>query len=239
MNKALNNLKIDLENIFKDKLVSVILYGSAVTENYNPKFSDINLIVIIEDLVASDLKIACKSVKKWIKAKHSAPLFIDRQEWFDSNDVYAVEYSDIKERYKIIYGDNLVELLEIDAKDIRLQCESEIKHLLVKLRQNYLLYNKDKNLMKEMLKATSRSIIAIFRAILRLMGQKVPYDHKEVVNNLAEKINFDNNILIDILLFREKKKRFSSRELEHNVQELIDLLEQILKYIDKFEVTGD
>lgn len=236
MNKILNNLKIDLENIYKEKLISIILYGSAATYGFNPKTSDINLIVIIENLTAQDLKTGHSTIKKWIKTQNPAPLFIDSKEWLNSTDVYALEYSDIKERYKIIYGENLVSELNIDKKDLRLQCESEIKHILVKLRQAYLLNCKDKDIIKLLIKNSSKSIIAIFRAILRLLNEDVPHEHEEVVKKLSEKMEFDHNIFLDILLFRENKKKFNSKELENVIQKLIDSLDQMLGYIDKFEI---
>lgn len=236
MSKHLNNLKIDLEKIYKNRLSSIILYGSAAVESYNPKTSDINLIVIIENLVSQDLKAAYPVIKKWLKTKNPTPLFMDKQEWFNSLDVYAIECSDIKERHKIIYGENLVTPITIDLKDIRLQCESETKHMLVRLRQAYLVNNRDKRLIKELLIRVSKSTTAIFRAVLRLLNEPVPEDPKEVVKIIAEKLKFDNNVFIDILLFRENKKKFNNRELEENIQKLIDSLEFILNYIDKLEV---
>ncbi len=29
-------------------------------------------------------------------------------EWYSSFDVYAIEYSDIRENYRIIYGENII-----------------------------------------------------------------------------------------------------------------------------------
>src|SRR5574344_1647211 len=134
MNKILeeliNNLK---DNFNEEKLKSVILYGSCAVEDCSEKFNNINVIVVLKNLCAKDLKLSEKLAAKFLKKAHVLPLFMDYDEWQNSADVYAIEYSDIKDRYKILFGENIVDDLNVENNDLRFQCEQETKALLIRL----------------------------------------------------------------------------------------------------------
>lgn len=233
MNKLTDNLIQKLTEIFKERLTSVILYGSCAVDNCNNAFSDINTIVVIDELNASDLKSANPALKEWMKTKNPLPLFMDKQEWLNSCDVYPIEYSDIKDRYRILYGENVVEFLEITNANLRLQCEHEVKNLLIKLRQTYLGNSNDNKVIETLIKTSSKSFFALFRAVLRLTETVVPFKNEDVIDKLAEKTNIDKDIFMQILEFRINSKAIAKNEFEAVIQKLINSTDLILKYVDK------
>lgn len=240
MNKTqiINNLIEKLKNIFKEKLISVVLYGSCAANLCENKYSDINTIVVIDNLQALDLKKANSAIKDFIKTKNPLPLFMDRDEWFNSCDVYPIEYSDIKERYSILYGEDLVAPLILEKKNLRLQCEHEIKNLLIKLRQNYLAQSNNLKAIESLLITSSKSFFALFRAILRLTEQNVSFNHEEAIDTLANKVKIDKEMFLKLLKLRKNSKWFEPKvikqsEYEITIQKLIDSTNEILKYIDK------
>lgn len=243
MDKYLNTLTDNLKEIFKTRLSSVFLYGSCAVEDCSKSFSDINLMVIIENLCAADLKKAHKCVEKFVKSAKYLPIFMDKEEWFNSCDVYAIECSDIRERNKIIYGENLIDNLNIDKKNLRLQCETELKNLLIRLRQTYLAKSNDKKVLKNLIYMSSKTFMVIFRTILRLLNEPVPIQHADVVMKFSDKvkecncgIDFDCEMFLKILEFRSKPKHIKNEEFELIIQKLIDTTNSVLKYVDKLEV---
>lgn len=242
MNKKLDNLIKDLKELFNERLVSVILYGSCVTGDCEGDFSDINTIVLIDNLTAIDLKNSYSAVRGFSTNrlwgifpyhKHPAPLFMDKAEWINSCDVYPIEYSDIKARYEIVYGEDLIAPLNPEKKNLRHQCEYEMKNLLIKLRQNYLGRSNDKKEVEYLLKISSKSFFAVFRAILRLTEESVPFDHKEVIALLARKVKIEKEVFFKILELRTNSKAIDKKEYETAVQKMIDSADEILKYVDK------
>lgn len=233
MDKTTTNLIVDLENIFKENLVSVVLYGSAAFGEFHHGISDLNLMIILEKLSASDLKSVFPSIKKWKKTGNSLPVFMTKEEIFNSCDTYPIEYSDIKERHRILYGEDFWDSLTINKPDLRLQCETELRNIMLKLRQTYLENSNDKKSTENLIKRSSTSIIAIFRAVLRLLDENIPAGHREVLDLLSTKIDFDKDIFVDILLLREKKKNFLFKDSSIIIQKLIDSLDKITNYVDK------
>lgn len=243
MNKLVitSELITNLKEVFEEKLVSVILYGSCAGDVCENKFSDINIIVVIDNLLAADLKMANSALKEFVKTKNPLPLFMDKDEWFNSCDVYPIEYSDIKERHTILYGEDIVKPLVLEKTNLRLQCEHETKNLLIKLRQNYLLQSNNIDAIEKLLKTVSKSFFALFRAILRLTQEQVSFDHVETINSLSENVAIDKEVFFKLLELRKNTKGTSwfapkvipKSECETTIQKLIDSTNEILKYIDK------
>ena len=128
----------DLKDIYGENLLSVILYGQNTDSEQYKDESGQNIIVIFNKLEASDIKNAIVAIKKWIKAKNALPIIMSESEWQNSADVYPIEYIEIKNNYEILYGKNVVAPISVSKYDLRLQCEYEIKNLLVRIRQIYL-----------------------------------------------------------------------------------------------------
>ena len=235
MNKLviLSSLIEKLKDVFGEKLVSVVLYGSCANDECENEFSDINTIVVIDKLLAIDLKNATFALKDFMKTKHPLPLFMDKEEWFNSCDVYPIEYSDIKDRYKILFGEDIVESLVLEKTNLRLQCEHETKNLLIKLRQNYLAKSNDLKAIETLLKKSSKGFFALFRAILRLTEAEVSFNHKEAINVLSQKVKIEKDVFLKLLEFRTNAKAIPKNEYELTIQKLIDSTDEILKYIDK------
>jgi len=241
MEKFLNEFIKNLRATFGERLSSVFLYGSCAVEDCSRTFSDINLMVIIKDLRALDLKNAHKFSEKYTKGAKYLPIFMDKEEWLNSCDVYPIEYSDIKARHKIVHGENLIEGLNIEKKYLRLQCEQETKNLLIRLRQTYLAKSTDTKSIKNLIKTSSKTFVVIFRTILRLSDIDVPTTHFDVVGCFAEKIKsnaieFDKELFEKILEFRKDERVIKNSELDSVIEKMIDTTNSVLKYVDKLEI---
>ncbi|HSA07689.1 MAG TPA: hypothetical protein P5556_10985 [Candidatus Gastranaerophilales bacterium] len=233
MNKNIEILIDGIKNVVGNRLLSVILYGSYVDQTES-KTSDINLMVVIEQLTAIDLKKMHSAIKKWQKSSAGLPVFMGKTEWFASSDVYPMEYADIKDRHSILYGEDIVLDLKIDKCHLRLQCESETKNLLIRLRQGYVANSSDNKITGELIVNSSKSLVAIFKTVLRLTSdEKVSNDKNEIINKVSSLIGLDAEVFAKILEFRDNKKAIRSNEYDLIIQKLIDSIYDVLKYVDK------
>ncbi len=232
-NKILSEFKSDLKDLYNEKLCSIIIYGSCAVDDCSSATSDINAIVILDQLSALDLKKSHNIIKKWIKTKNPLPIFMDKEEWFNSTDIYPIEYSDIKERYKILEGEDVVAPLILKNDHLRLMCEHEIKNILIKLRQNYLINSSNYSAVKELIFAATKSLIAILRATLRLTNLEVPKINENMVDLLSSILNIDKNEIIKLFEIKNKQLEIKKDNYESTIQFLIDTTDKILKSVDK------
>src|SRR6185437_814024 len=131
---TLDELVTQLKAAFGDDLTSVVLYGSAAGGEHNPKRSDQNVLVIVRKIPMSAARAIAASAKAWADAGNPPPLVMTADEWRGSADIFPMEYADILERHRVLYGNAPFDGLAVKQEDLRLQLEHEAMGKLLKLR---------------------------------------------------------------------------------------------------------
>ena len=102
-----------------DNLVSIVLYGSAADGDFHPEYSDLNLLCLVKDVSLAALNKIASVVSWWRGKRHHPPLVITCQELIASADVFSIEFSDMRQRYRVLHGE--------DPLDGRVSCD--LRHL--------------------------------------------------------------------------------------------------------------
>lgn len=226
LDKFIESLKENLG----ENLISVIAFGSMA--NVEDAKNNLNLMVVTSKLTAENLYDISKPVQKWIKGKNPVPVFMNIEEWYSSFDVYAIEYSDIKANHKILYGEDLVKNIIINKHDLRLQCESELKSLLLKYKNNFVVNIKSDKHMKFTLSQVIKTLLIIFRSILRLYDMEVPYRAVDIIEQVAKVINFDKEIMLKLAKVKYERDDYTKKELQAVEAGLLTDIQSILKQVD-------
>ena len=227
----------ELQNVFKQRLKSVFVYGSKASADSYAFNENTDLMIIVESLSGEDLKNISKPVKKWMggffdRNKNPVPVFMGEKEWFNSADTYAMEYADIKENHKIIYGENLICNTEVKREDLRLRCETETKNLLMKCRSHYLIYADNyRNLQKSFIPVV-KTINAIFKTVLRLKNIETAQSAHENLNKTAELYSCDKVFYEKLLCYKEKYCKMNKKETLDLMDKTIEQLDKLLEYIN-------
>src|SRR5438552_5574529 len=117
-------------------LTSVILYGSAAEGEFHPEYSDLNLLCVLQDTSFASLSKIAGAVEWWRKKKHHPPLILSPQELKDTADVFSIEFMDMKQRHRVLYGEDLLSNLDVPMHLHRSQIEYELREKLFLLRQH-------------------------------------------------------------------------------------------------------
>src|ERR1700748_1393185 len=189
---SLEELVSQLKAAYGADLHSIVLYGSAAAGEHIAKRSDYNVLVIVDALDAAKLAGASSAARAWREAGNPAPLTLTRPEWRASSDIFPMEYADILDRHKILFGDSPFDGIRVDKKDLRLQLEQEARGKLIKLRQGTLASGNDGARQVELLAASASAIMIIFRAFLRLQVVVAPKDTVALAQDVAKVAAFDS-----------------------------------------------
>src|SRR5580704_15701061 len=114
MEQKLQELVDRLRKAERDRLVSVILYGSAVSGNHHGEFSDLNVLCVLTRITPSELADAEPIFKWWRAQGNPSPLLLSEEELRTSTDCFPIEFEDMKERRRVLHGPDLIQDLEID-----------------------------------------------------------------------------------------------------------------------------
>jgi len=219
---------------YGDNLKSITLFGSAASEDFSKKYSDYNLIFVLDKLVPAELKKSTKLVQKWTKSGNSIPLFFDEDHIKTSTDVFPIEFYDIKSNRKILYGNDPFKDVEIHNGNLRHQCESELKGKILQLQSKYVeVANKDKEIARLMMESFS-AFLSIFKGIVRLVGKEPDQNKRALVEQLAAIINFSPNIFMELLDIREGKAILPRKDTPEKFEDYLEQLKEITNFVDKF-----
>jgi len=206
-----------------DNLKSISLYGSAVGEDFIPKESNVNLLFIMERIDSPDLKKSLKLVSQG-RRKGIVPLFLTIQHMKSSTDTFPVEFLEMKENYIVLYGRDILGELKVDSRNVRLQCEQQLKGGLIRLYQLYLEIGMRDKRIRSLLINSLTSFIPIFRSLLRLKGKVLPVKKRDIISDLEREFSVSGDIFLKVLQMKEGKK------VEDNLERLFgDYLKEVEK----------
>ena len=222
----------DLLDNLDDNVRAILIYGSAAGVNYNPGISNINIAVIVKDLDFSVLNQSLDLVKWGHKHKIATPLFFTKEYILSALDVFPVEFTEIKELHKVIFGDDIFKDLDIPVKDIRLLCEQQLKGKLLHLRQAYLDIGKNPTILKRILLSTLSDLVPVFRQLIILNGQKPIEQKAEMFGQLAKIFSLDLQPFLAIYQDKNKKILISSNQVIAHLQNFLNQLENLSRHMD-------
>jgi len=213
-----------LINLLDDNIVSIFIYGSATGRNYVVGKSDINLAVVFKELHFSVLKKSLEVVSWGIAKKIPAPLMLTVRHIQTSTDAFPMEFLEMKNNHRLLYGQDLLKDLPIQESNLRLQCEQQLKGKLIRIRQAYLEAGLNKKRMRSLLRDSLNSIFPVFRGLLRIkMRQEPPTDKEQIINNMAKYFKIDREIFTSVLKETEISELFFEKYIKEIERLAIDI----------------
>lgn len=122
---------LDLQQIFGERLLALAAYGRA---DLHPAPS----LALVRNLTARDLDECAARVASWHRGGCATPLLLTMDEFAGSLDAFPIEYGEILDTYRLIFGADPFVGLTIGTEDLRRECETLVKSHLVHLRENYI-----------------------------------------------------------------------------------------------------
>jgi predicted nucleotidyltransferase len=186
-------------------LSSVILYGSAAAGDFNPEFSNLNLLCILRDTRFADLSAIAPVVAWWRRQKHPAPLVMTWEEAERSTDVFSIELLDMQRHHRMLFGDDRLTGLRIPMHLHRTQVEYELREKTILLRQRLLEHAGNDHDLWNLLLGSFPAFTTLFRHALIALGDASHRSKREAIQTLALRIQFDPSALMQLLDVRERK----------------------------------
>jgi hypothetical protein len=216
----------------------VILFGSAVAGDFHPEVSNLNLLCVIRDSSFAALQALAPAVKWWDAQKQPPPQFMTRDEIDRSTDVFTIEFMDMQQHHRVIFGEDVLQGLSIPVNLHRVQVEYELREKLALLRQHLLLASGNDSRLWELLVRSVSSVATLFRHALIVLGHDAPVGKREAVQVLSKQIGFDASGILQVLDVRERKSERKQFEVADVFSRYLAALEQITKAVDNMLDSG-
>jgi hypothetical protein len=231
---TLEELVSQLRAAYGTALRSVVLYGSAAS-GQQTKRSDQNVLVIVDSLDAQRLMAASAVSRAWADAGNPAPLTLKSAEWRGSSDIFPMEYADILERHRVLYGELPFDGITVDRSHLRLQLEQEAMGKLIKLRQGVLASGGDGQRQLDLLAASVSAIMIVFRAFLRLHGEKPATENVALAEAVGRRVGFDPAPFVRVVRHVRGETALKLGDAGSVLAGYLAGTEQLVSYLDTYQ----
>jgi predicted nucleotidyltransferase len=230
--KRLQKLVDGLKSAFGEELESVILYGSAATDEFHAKHSDLNVLVVVKNSRFHKVGRASEIARWWNKTGNPPPLFFTAHEIAESSDVFPIEFGDMKDAHDVLFGRDVLADLTIDRTHLRMECEHELRGKLLQLRSRYVLVQGDVRESTTLLTQSISSFAVMFRHALKLVGKPAPVRKEEIFKSAADEFKFDPSPFVEILAVRKGERKLTAAELDPLFEKYFDGVEEVIDRVD-------
>jgi predicted nucleotidyltransferase len=231
MEQKLEELVERLQKAHQERLISVVLYGSAARGDHDEEFSDLNVMCVLKAVTPQELAASEPVFKWWQGLKYPSPLLLSEEEVRTSTDCFPIEFHDMQENRRVLAGRDVIKDLAIDKTFYRAQVEHELRAKLLRLRQKAASVLADKQALLRLMIDSVSSFFILSRHALLLSGVAVGWQKRDVARNLP-KIGVDASPFETLLDLRERQIKTSDAEPESLFANYLKQIEAVVTHVD-------
>lgn len=233
LQKSIELAQKELNQLFGDQISGLLVYGSAAGDDFLEGQSDLNLLVVLRTLDLSALDIMRQFLKRVGKVRMPAPLMLTKEQIHTSADVFPIEYLEIQEKHKLLQGEDPFAGLEINQKNLRHECEHELKGRLMRLRQSFLEIGANAKDLQALLLAAHNANFPAFRAALRLKQVMPPLKKESVTAALAQHFELDGDLFKTVYQLRVKTLTLDGPGMRVIFEKYLAEVEKLAAIVDR------
>jgi hypothetical protein len=218
------------------EFLAAYLYGSVLTQTYDPRHSHVNMLIVARSLNLDVLDAVRAALPEDRKPPHVAPLFLTQRQIEKSLDVFPIEWIDIKERHLLLEGLDVLGPYEVPRSNLRLQIEQELREKLITLRHAYLAGARRPDTLEGVLKAAASSFATLCRSLLRLRGEAPPAQSAQVIERVADLFGLEAQGLLAAHMVRHGERHHKGPDLLAHYRRFLVEVERLVNAIDEMRV---
>jgi len=209
---------------------SAVLYGSAARGDFVPGRSDINLMLVLDQLAPATLRALSRGFTGWRKSIPEPPLILSRAEWARASDAFPIEITDMRLSYQVLRGSDPLDGVQVDRNDLRKALEREFRGKLLRLRQGYATFTPEPAALGSLGLQSAATILVLLRGLLTVKDQPVPLEANALASASAALVGFDPEHLLYVVRHRSDREwRCGAPEFEN----YMNAVEHTARFVDQ------
>jgi len=235
MDAVLEKLVEKLQKAYGDRLVSVVLYGSAAAGDRQEGFSDYNVLCVLSRVTPRELSDGEPVFRWWRERGSPSPLLLAEDELNSSTDCFVIEFQDMKRQHQLLAGRDLISNLAVDNRYYRAQVEHDLRAKVLRLRQKASGMLSDSGLCLRLLLDSISTFCVLFRHALILHGAAAPATKREVVALASQRFAFDPQPFEKLLAVREGKLKARDADAVALLSPYLEAISVVVAAVDRLE----
>ncbi len=228
----LKDLTGRLKTAFGNRLVSLILYGSASMGDRLDQISDLNVLCVLDRITTDELAKSEPVFHWWLDSGNPAPLLLTAEEVRTSADCFPMEYHDMREQRRVLYGTDVIESLQIETSTYRTQVEHELRSKQIRLRQKAAESLRKADHLLKLLTHSVSTFCVLGRHALILGGQEPRFKKLEVVAALETVMSCKMESFRSILAARDAGKLADGQTAKDLLEGYLSEIDTMVRFVD-------
>ena len=196
------------------------------------KKSDYNVLVVVDSITIGNLRSAAAIAGAWAGDGNPPPMTFTTAEWKSSSDIFPMEYADILERHRVLYGEAPFDGISVSRSDLRLQVEHQAMGKLLQLRQAVMAAGGDGKNQVALLEDSLSTMMVIFRGVARLNGDTAPQDYEALANMVAMRAGLAADPFIKVIRHVRGAEKLPRESAVNVLQGYLAGMERLVAYLD-------
>lgn len=234
MEKRLAELVEKLKNAHGAQLVSVILYGSGAREDHHAKYSDLNVLCVLERVSPPELRASEPVSRWWRELGNPSPLLLSAEEVRTSTDCFPIEFQDMQDSRRVLHGQDVIADLDVDRRYYRAQLEHELRAKMLRLRQKAGGILSDSKALTSLMLDSVSTFMVLARHALQLSGIPAGATKRSIAGALP-RIGLEAAPFDALLAVREGGKQPGDLDAPSLFEEYLKQIEALVRHVDKLE----
>jgi hypothetical protein len=232
LQEKLSELVRHLQAAFGGHLVSAILYGSAAMDDWHEKSSDLNVLCVLDRLARAELAQSEAVFRWWRQQGNPPPLLLSEEEVRTSTDCFPMEFHDMQEHRRVLYGADVIQNLSVDRSFYRAQVEHELRAKQIRLRQKAAeLLSRPEQLLS-LLSDSVSTFCVLGRHALILSGHEPRWKKKDVIAALQQALGAPFEGANAILAVRAAGKRRAEIDASSVFDKYLAEFDSLVRFVD-------
>lgn len=211
---------------------AVLVYGSAARGEFLPGYSNVNLLILLEQATQPVLQAWAGLGKPWDSEKIIAPLLLTQDDLRQSSEVFPLEFLNVSDHHVLLQGTDPFPDLPVNAARLLFQCEQELRGNLLRIRQRYVEGWARVEAVQALLPLSLTALIPCLRGVYRLLNRPSVTKSDAVLRELNVALNLDPTVFLDVW----QMKRGLSTPGKHALPKLLDrYLAELSRLADRLE----
>ncbi len=230
--KILVQFTQELRVLLADELLAVVLYGSGAGSNFVPGASDLNVTIVVKEARFDVLQKLQPRIAAWHTQGFAVPLLLDREFLQRSRDVFPMEFHDIKEQHRLLWGEDVFRDLAIDTQHLRFQAEHEARSKLLRLRALYLECAGDQARLQALMLDSLKTFLILMRNLSRLQGKTGVLTYTEVLAQFERYFQQAFPRMRQLIAIRAGQRQWSEISVTDFFRDYLAEVQQVVAVID-------
>lgn len=233
MADELEELVEKLSQAHGENLKSAVLYGAAVIGDQLDEDRPKKVLVVLDRITPADLKSAHAVAEWWRSQGNPVPVYFTSEEIADSSDVFPIEFIDMSEARRVLFGSDPFDGLKIETQNLRHQLEYELRAKLIRLRRLYIPASRNPNQLARLMAESLDNFAILFRHVLMMFGKKAPFNKRECVMSLADELKLERKVFARIFEYTADEEVWLESETNGTFAKYLAQIEKVIEAVDK------